>query len=397
MSSDSDDSQSLSDDAYHAVCAKLESSLGTFNEVTHGHFLGPQHPTQPNPWQIVRRNKGKWHQKPADDHSAIKVKSKLYSAEMCQYFSALYNAYFELLTGVVINFIITPQTQPYVSSFEACMQRDRLLATLFDERPNIVDPMGGSGADVCSFLFNLFPREVRVGEAVFMYDPATREHEGGILHNNYSQMLHKFTELTHGVDGQPPPAVHFSVSDSVSFLRLLPLNYILHLLYLDPCWSQPGADVEMTPEEMAEYLEENVFVALRYRQIVPRCIVFKTRWGADGLKHIMAKLGGHYHAEYSVQATPFRDDAAEEGQQKKGTFHWVVIVHEELKPITWHRTEAFERLFKEKKDVTVLRSNLMRPNIPLYASRIREPVIVDHPDGDRTLTVKAPKLRRQGG
>lgn len=331
--------------------------------------------------------------------SSIKAVTKLKTQEECDYFSLCYNKYFECYTGKNLNFLITPESQPYVSAFEACLRRDQILASLFDRRPTIVDPFGGSGGDMSNMLFNLWPEQVFISDAVFGHDKRRRMKEGGVMQQNYENMMHLFEELTQGKDGMPAPVVHKpKMMECVDFLQSLPQGLGVHILYLDPCWAMPGEDHEMSPDQMARYLKQNVFDPLVNRDITPQCIVLKTRWGAQHLGKIMDVLGRkHYDADYSIEATPFREyvETSHKFEEAKGRFHWVILVHHELKSVVWQQSQAYKNLFKEHKDVIVLRSTFARPNIPIYANRIRFPVVVDHEDGFKTLRVTAPQRGKQ--
>lgn len=345
---------------------------------------------------------GEWTEVVGDGRSKIKAVDWVPSKAMCDYFSSVYNKYFKVYTGKELGFIITPQSQPYVSTLEACLRRDRLLATLFDERPVVVDPFGGSGSDICMMLFNLYPKEIYCSDAVFGQDVRVRQKEGGIMQHNYENMMMLFEELKHGVHGMKPPVIHTPVmQESIQFIRSLPENLHVDILNLDPCWSRPGQKYEMDPTQMASYLKANVFTPLKERNITPKCILLKTRWAADHLENIMGVLPGQYFADYSVEATPFKDFISEivhknDRREAKGRFHWTILVHHQLKNIVWHQSEAYKRLVKQHKSVTVLLSSLVRPNIPLYANRIPFPVMVQHETTAATVTVEPPKLPRKG-
>ena len=402
------DSSSSDEEEYHATCARIQQTLAGL-AVKHGEGgrfdALRDESSEEEDWKTVKKPKGKRKHEDA----RIKVNRRIISEEECTYRSQLYEAYIQLLTGKEVPTRITPDSAPFVSQFEACMARDRLLAPLFDTRPTILDPMCGSGLDACAFLFNLFPQCIILNDSKVTQDARVMRRSYGMMELNVNNMAAAFDVLINDTRDVKAPEVHFFSRPCADFIRNIDMGLPVHILYLDPPWALPGAEYEMTAEELAEYLDENVFKPLKERRIVPRCIVFKTRWDAGFTHHVMEKLNAgkervEYHAEYSVQATPYRpelpkehdteDKKKEPWKEVKGTFHWAVIVHSELKEVAWHRTQAYNQLFKEHKDVIVLRKNLIDPNIPLYASQLKDPVVVDYEEEGKTLRVKAPRMKR---
>ena len=351
---------------------------------------------------------GNWEEVTYEKHSSVKAVTSLRSREYCDYVSKLYDVYFKGSTGKNLNPVITPESQPYVSMFEACMKLHSLLAALFDERPVAVDPFGGSGLDMAAMIFNLFPKEVFINDSTWIYDKRVLAHDGGVIANNLKHMVALFSELSEGVDGQLPPKIHPPQKmDAHDFIMQMEVGMVIHILYLDPCWSLPGEKYEMSAREMANYLKANVFIPLQMRRITPRCIVLKTRWGVDHLEEVKQVLGSEYSADYCLEATPFRDIVEQEGggilKEAKGRYRWAVFVHHSLKSVVWHQSKAYRRIFREskaamasgkkKRELRVWKRNFIRPNIPLYAERIKPPEMVPDElpmDKDRMMTISIP-------
>lgn len=332
--------------------------------------------------QVVRKPKG------------LPVLKHAYSQKQCRMFSAMYNAYFKVLTGKDLNFVITPSSQPFVSAFEACIERDQLLATLFNERPVIVDPMGGSGSDTISMLFNLYPKLIITCEWVYIddkEDTTGRDAEYNTLKRNIENMRRLFPEF----QDADAPEIRNENMDCKIFLEGLDLHFNIDILYLDPNWANGWSKSERTPTEMISYLKESVFDPLNKRKIEPKCIIFKTRWGHENLRALMKELSPNYHPMYSIEATPFREKVDEvkfeETGEVHGRFHWVVIVHNELKTIHWKRSQVYMDLLRNGKDVTVAKADFIRPHIPLYSNNIRIPRKRERSDNAETITVIAPK------
>lgn len=325
---------------------------------------------------------------------------RTYTEKECQVFSDMYNAYFMALTGEHLGFIITPSSQPYVSVFEACMERDFLLSTLFNKRPVIIDPMGGCGSDSCAMLFNLYPKSLWVCEYILTTNERRQATEYSILEKNMKAMVKSFKLLD---PEQTPgaPELHTRNMDCREFLLGLEVGFHVDILYLDPNWVKGGADneVERTPEEMVDYIREFVIEPLTARQIFPKCIVYKTRYLTEMLWPVMKVLSPDYHPMYSIEAQPFRT-AVDEAQFKttgavKGRFHWAVIVHNELRTEHWHKSQVYKDLLFNGKDVLIAKEDLIGPNQPMYTKRYRKPVEADRADGRDTILVRAPKRPRR--
>ena len=285
-----------------------------------------------------------------------------------------------MLSGKKLNFVITPVSQPYVSSFEACIARDHLLSTLFSHRPIFCDALCGSGADACSVLYNLFPEKVLLCEYAQTHDGRVLEEEYKTMEANVNNMKLLFSEL-HGDDA---PEIISKNMNCIDFILEMKEGTRIDIMYLDPNWAKYGAKYERTPEEMAEHLK-----------IVPRCFVYKTRWGATTLLPALKKISKGYHAMYSIRATPFRDEInkqeLEENHAAVGVFHWVVIVHDALENVSWVRSKAYDDL-KAGKDVKIPRSDFMRPFKPLYATNPRFAHERDIKPGEEFIVVHAPKI-----
>jgi len=383
-----------SDDEYQAVCARLDSALSSLQRVQVGvkkagnrfDALAEDDEEEEDEQDFTRPGK-----------SSIDVAKRKRTPEECKFFSEKFNAYFEMRTGKKWEFVITPESAWYVSAFEANMKLCKLLMTLFDERPTIADAFGGSGGDLAGFMFNLYPKEVFVSDSMFVHDPVVLSREGGIMEHNLRNMISMFRELNAvGPTGEAPPVFHAPRKlNSVDFMRSLPRGLKLHILYLDPIWSMPGETKEMDVDQLVGFLKHNVFDPMVSMEITPRCIVLKTRWRAKHLRKLLDVLGEDYYADYSVQAEPFRESHEKDALEQKGTFHWIVILHSALKPVEWEKSEGYKRLMIEGKDVIVRRKDFIRPNIPLYANRLKLGEIVEHEDGENTLTIRAPKRPRR--
>ena len=321
---------------------------------------------------------------------------RVYTREECQVFSGLYNLWFKCLTGKDIGFVITPSSQPYVSAFEACMLLHHVLATLFDQRPNWVDPFGGSGGDTCAALFNLFPRHVFISEYDFSRGEGSKSEEFLAMENNINGMRRAFDILNPDVNPEAP-SVHTYNQKSEDFLRELDPDLHIDILYLDPNWYKGGPlqETERSPKEMVSYLKYHIMRPLEGRKHPPKCIVLKTRWLSQVLWPFMKILTPDYHPMYSIEATPFREKIDEqkfkEEGEIRGRFHWAVIVHNELKTLHWAKSDVYQDLFLKRKDVFIEESDLISPRIPAYTGLIPYPKRSKRTSGEGLIHIHPPK------
>lgn len=321
---------------------------------------------------------------------------RIYSEEECREFSEMYNLWFKALTGKDLGFIITPSSQPYVSSFEACMLRDHVLSTLFDSRPNWIDPFGGSGGDTCAALFNLHPEKVFICEYMYTEDTGVKTREFQAMEHNINNMCREFDVLN---DARNPsaPQVFMVNKKCEDFLRELDPEILIDILYLDPNWFKGGPlqETERSPKEMVTYLNYHVIKPLSGRKNQPKCIVFKTRWLSQVLWPFMKILTPDYHPLYSIEATPFRQKIDEkkfkEEGEVRGRFHWVVIVHNELKTLHWAKSEVYKDLFINRKDVFIEEADLIQPRIPAYAGIVPLPKKSKRTSGEGLIHLRPPK------
>lgn len=327
--------------------------------------------------------------------STIKVKREVATEEQCSEFSAMYNRYFKAVFGQDIDFIITPLSQPYVSVLEACMERDRVLRPLFNERPVILDAMGGCGSDAVAMLLGLYPRKYILCDH---YDVGSdrQEREWNTVNHNLKRLRNAFDELRPPPEGEKndAPEVITVMMDCQKYIMQMPTKTKVDLLYLDPNWSiSVKSNYELTPEGLIQYLNTKVIAPLKARDIQPQCIVFKTRWASTILEPFMRLLTTDYHCTSSVEATPFRNSVDEAQNSSvgevRGRFHWMVIVHDALKQIVWRKTQIYMDTYRRHRDVRVNKSDQLRPQIPLYASRVIFPSEQTQEIEGETVLVKA--------
>jgi len=322
-------------------------------------------------------------------------KHRVYTEDECKYFSFLYNLWFKCYTGKDLNFIITPESQPFISAFEACLELFHVLSSRFHQRPNWVDPFGGSGGDTCAALFSLYPKAVYVGEYVHTPDSDTQTKQFSVMEHNIGNMR-KLFPLLDPEKNPNAPEVHMANETSETFLRKLPLDVPIDILYLDPNWYKGGPlqETERSPKEMMTYLNYHVIKPIKERGVWPKCIVFKTRWLSQVLWPFMKLLTPDYHPYYSIEATPFRTKIDEKKFQEegevRGRFHWVVIIHDSLRTIHWKRSEVYTSLFLKNEDVFIEEADLIEPRVPAYADNVLFPKKSIRKSGPGLLHIRPP-------
>lgn len=375
------DFDSDSDEGYNTACAHLQKAMA---KLTSGGLRGlvPATPDDDG-WSTMVKE------------STIKVKQGLATEEQCKGFSAVYNQYFESVYGKNIDFIITPLSQPYVSVLEACMERDRVLRPLFDERPVVFDPMGGCGGDAVAMLTGLYPRKYILCDHFNVADDL-QEREWNTLNHNLRNLRNAFEELRPPPEGETndAPVVVTTMMDCKEYIMQMPMGTRVDLLNLDPNWSiSAKSKYELTPEGLIHYINSKVIAPLNEREIKPKCIVFKTRWASTILEPFMRLLTKDYHCTYSVEATPFREHVDEVRNrlagEVEGRFHWMIIVHNALKEVVWRKSKLYMDVVRRKRSVIVKKKDLLRPKIPLYADRVILPAEQTHETEGETILVKA--------
>jgi hypothetical protein len=128
----------------------------------------------------------------------------LYNQRWCDYIMAKHKAYWKLMTGTDLNMQLTPETQPYATSWESRRNIDRLLRTEYAERPVIFEPMCGSGSDIVFSLMDLDPARVF---GVDMMKPTEFEITRNNILNYYGQFSDYDGETINEIDSNDPDAL----------------------------------------------------------------------------------------------------------------------------------------------------------------------------------------------
>lgn len=321
-----------------------------------------------------------------------------YSPKMVKIFQEKYNQYFYALTGKHIDFKITPSSQRYISMLEACRIRDKVLMTLFEDRPIIWDLMGGSGSDTIAFLFDLHPKKVIIVETANGGEtPDAQNHEFDTLQHNIKSFQDQFPALNHiPVQCFKTECKNFIESPGYAIHR----DPRVHLVYLDPSWDyddeNPESSFEMTPASLFKNLERTVWGPMKNANIKVDCYVLKTRWSWTKVAPYLEGLSSDYHAVYSIRAQPFRDHVDErtagEWGDVKGVYHYMVLVHSDYKEIVANRSSWYMDLIRNGQRVYVDRRTTVKPFKPRYGDNLEFPLTYEKPN-QYTFTVTPPDVK----
>jgi hypothetical protein len=130
-------------------------------------------------------------------------------------------------------------------------------------------------------------------------------------------------------------------SDSVQSFIAKQTNFPrIDLLYLDPPWILNGSD-ECTAAEMIQFLGKTVFEPLKQKEIVPRVICIKTRFGRADIDAI-SNMFPMYRLDTCLQCQPTKNifyfhifalkDVVDAVYQRSGVYNAVYDTGKRLRP-----------------------------------------------------------------
>ncbi len=273
--------------------------------------------------------------------------------------------------GVMIKFMFTPASIPYVSMLEACRARDSAIVNLITHRPVIWDIMGGSGTDSVGFLCNMYP------EALVLVDDCYVTEQGRAF--EFECVRHNIQEIVRAFPILDDVRIEFHSTTARDFI-LLERNRGVHvtILFIDPCWfSGRAADTrEMEPEELLALLHEEVFAPIKQNKIQVDFYILKTRWAWEKIAGLLgdSDLSTKYHPVLSIMAQPLRkfvdEEQWEREGQTKGRYHYVVLMHSDLREDAWVKSDLYKAL-RERQPFTVDTRTFSEPFQPRYSEGIQ--------------------------
>jgi hypothetical protein len=224
-------------------------------------------------------------------------KTKVVPERLLQKFIGEFNDYWVRWTGKDIRFKFTANDLNFLTLTDPARVRNMFLRKFFYDPPVILEAFGGTGADTITFLHDLDPSHCYVVQNG-LSGVATRTEQAAfvLLQGNIHYFFEAFPELNHG-------NVMFSAYTVRDFIREAPITKI-DLLYLDPPWVIKG-DMECTPKELINFLDDTVFKSLNAKRILPRVICIKTRFGWDKISQI-EHLIPKYNRFVSIKTQPLK-------------------------------------------------------------------------------------------
>jgi hypothetical protein len=174
--------------------------------------------------------------------------------------------------------------------------RNLFLRKFFYNPPVILEAFGGVGADTITFIHDLDPKLCYVVQNGLTGSRRTEQRAFVLLQMNVQNFLHEFPELDHH-------NVVFSAETAYNFIMETKID-LIDLLYLDPPWVLDGVN-ECTPRELVSFLDQTVFASLKIKEIVPRVICIKTRFGWDKIKEIESLIP-KYNRFVSIKTHVFK-------------------------------------------------------------------------------------------
>ena len=317
-----------------------------------------------------------------------------------------YMAYFHGLTGKMFDFTLTPSTQKYISMLESALERNFVLSTFFTSRPIIWDLMGGSGADILSFLLNLDPLIVVACQKEMPEDRAPHEtYESSketfdIMVQNIKNFLAEFPEITnpkkHGMD-RVPTTIRYKHLHAETYINSVPRGTEVDCVYLDPSWHKAGG-YEQTPSELFDYLQTNIWGPIERRDIKVGCYVLKTRWNWLDVQKYLTMLDSKYIATYSIEAKQLRNKLGQKGEygQVQGLFHYMILIHRDYQTIRSQNSQMYWDLVRNGETVWVKKDTVFRPVQPRYSDKLQFPAFKEaDPHDDRYFMVTPPPALQQ--
>ncbi len=364
--------------------------------------LDPEEKETPPSPKEENENEGYWTRvakKRARNERSKIAPHRLYTQEECDVFAKLVSAWFMYYTGKQWDFVITPESQPYISPFDACLDRERVVSTLFNYRPNWIECFGGSGLDTAAAMFGCYPKHVYISEW-FNGDAKEEQKQFRIMKENLTKFCNLFDEFDQ--NNPESPQLHMYNLPSTDFLAQIPAKISIDILYLDPNWfiGGPNNERQRSPEELMTHIQYHAIRPLTKMGRYPQCVILKTRWPAELVWKFAKKyVGEDYYPKYSIEATPYRthvdEQAAYEEGEVQGRFYWAIIVHGDLETLHWRKSEAYKKIFITRESFYVEKKYLVSPQIPAYSDSVKRPPVSTRTSGDDLIHIVPPA--RHGG
>jgi hypothetical protein len=400
---ESSSSDSENDDSYtgkYPFDVKAHAALCALVPYDQRKFLGPKN----EDWTVVGP-RGK-------PHKGIPVAVPQSEGKMRHHERVFRDLFYAYTGRKILDFKLTPESSKYISMLTSARERDNVLSTLFSSRPVIWDLFAGSGADVYSFLSNLWPktvvacqRSVRDGVSHGSeYEKSKNEYK--VLTKNIQAYVDVFPELKLKIytEGRMDPFPALSAGEGhgipstadtppvIKCKHLLAEDFIntqegaeVDMVYLDPSWDdehdsdENPLKYELSPKQLFDRLERIIWGPIRRKNIKVGCYVIKTRWNWLKVQEYLPSINSEYIARYSVEAQPFRHVLDQPGPYGaiKGIYHYMILVHRDYETIEVKNTQMYWDIVQNGKPVWIKRDTVVPIYKPMYTHRPSNPVYTE--------------------
>lgn len=267
---------------------------------------------------------------------------KRYQTAMIQKMVDQFNKYWTDNTLENIKFSFSMDHFKFLTLSEVALGRNEVLRKYFVSRPVILEPFAGCGADTITFLYNLHP------EVILASDMA-KKFEVDYIKKNVANFKAAFAHT------REVPVVLYNEKASELLARVKKEpgeNHVvvrhIDLLYLDPPWVLPGKTEEASPQELLDFLMDEVFQPMRANGFVPKVIVIKTRFGWKEMDKLMDMVRGFTQRD-TLSMAPLRR-----------TVHFHILTSNELTISNWKPSPEFMHVYRDGPEPALPRGDPKR-------------------------------------
>jgi len=300
----------------------------------------------------------------------------LMSPEECRYQVVLMNQYWEALTGKNIRFRYYPEQQPYVSPTEQTMIRNKILRSMFTEKPVILEIGVGCGSEFITILFMMNAAKV-IG-----LEPAEADVNGKdafkVVWRNRKRFFEAFAE--YNIPEKVPNELWRETA--AEYFARVPRGSHHHLTILDPPFrTKQDESFESDLRQCLEWVMLHVLVPMLEGAHTTDVFVLKSRYPPGRCSIMWKELADqhfkktHEHSAFmrslvfydSQGACPFQKDvdwtAVERGNATRGVFYWVEFSELRRRIHPLHNSELWTTVVRNGQSVYVPKRYFQGPDL----------------------------------
>jgi hypothetical protein len=212
---------------------------------------------------------------------------------------------------------------------DPAMARNMFLRKFFVQPPIIFECFSGVGADTITFLYDLNPKVIYTVQHAMQKASYEEVRAYVSLQGNIQNFIAAVPDIRDDVVQYSPDSVQSFIAKQSDFPSI-------DLLYLDPPWRLDGVN-ECTAEQMVAFLDETVFSPLKQKNIVPRVICIKTRFGRADIEKI--------HDSFPV----YRLDTCLKCQPTNKIFYFHIFALKDVVDAVYQRSDVFNVIYDTGK------------------------------------------------